>query len=83
MEEKQELTCRDCGNVEVIYYCKKLGANIIEERKLNDCPHSHNWERGDALYIWYCPKCGNQLLAIRPPEKCPNCGEKLGRKNVR
>ena len=60
MEEKQELTCRDC-----------------------ECPHSHNWERGDALYIWYCPVCGNQLLAIQPPEKCPECDTLLGRKEVK
>lgn len=82
-KENREPTCRDCGNVEIIYYCKKLGANIVEERKLVDCPHSHNWQRGNALYIWYCPECGNQLLAMTPPMECPECNATLGRENVK
>lgn len=43
----------------------------------------YNWERGVSLYIWYCPVCGTQLLEEEPPQYCPNCGEKLGRKNVK
>ena len=83
MSEELDRTCRDCGNVKTIYYCKALAAEIENEKKLVECPYSHNWQRGNALYIWYCPECGNQLLAMTPPEKCPECNATLGRENVK
>ena len=52
-------------------------------KKVIDFKTSHDWQRGDSLYIWYCPVCGTQLFEEAPPQYCPNCGEKLGRKNVK
>lgn len=82
MNEELNRTCKDCENIEVIYYCRRLKATITEERNLSECPYSFNWQRGEALYTWYCPKCGNQVLNLTPPMECPECNTLLGRKNV-